>query len=754
MLVVVAENLMRKPRVAERRDCFNQFGVRGLPARKWLAVLVIMFFGLGRPASAAEPPTVKSVLVLYSFSDRSVNDSADSVKSALRARVPWPVNFYVEYMESRRFDDEGYEKSQVESLRHTFGGQKLDLVIVEAYPALEFAVKHRDQLFPGVPIVFSDIDAGRIEGLKMWPGVTGVTETVDVQGTIDLALHLQPDTNEVAIITNTSGFERYWLAAVHTELLRHQGKVREIDLVGLPTGQLLEKVAALTPQTVVLFQLAPQDSIQPAIGAYDILAAVGRRVPTYCIFPVVCLDHGGIGGADIDVKEQTALMAELARRVLSGERPESIPVVHGTADRVRVDWRQLRRWNISESALPPGSQVLYRQPTLWERDRKYIIAAILLIVAQSLLIVGLLWQRARKRKAEAVLLESEKRFRVMADTTPSLVWMCNQEGKVTYLNDRRVAFTGRDPDAGYDDTWTAYVHPDDRKNVLDANARGLESHEAYSKEYRLRRRDGVYRWMFDVASPRVNGDGAFAGFIGSAIDITDQKLAQEALESVSGRLIEAQETERSRIARELHDDVCQRLALLSMELEQANRSLNASPAATNERLEGIKLHCSEIAGDVQALSHQLHSSKLDYLGIVAAIRGFCKEFAKQHNVSVAFTDENVPKPLPKDISLCLFRVAQEALHNALKHSGVSHFVVDLRGTADQVQLEVRDRGAGFDAKEVGRNRGLGLVSMQERIHLVHGTFSLESKLGQGTRIITSVPVVADQGASLAAAGNM
>lgn len=136
-----------------------------------------------------------------------------------------------------------------------------------------------------------------------------------------------------------------------------------------------------------------------------------------------------------------------------------------------------------------------------------------------------------------------------------------------------------------------------------------------------------------MASPRVNGDGSFSGFIGSAIDVTDQKLAQEALEKGSGQLIEAQEKERSRIARDLHDDICQRLALLSMELEQANRTLNGSPTVTNERLEEIQRHCSQIADDVQALSHQLHSSKLDYLGIVAAIRGFCKEFAKQHQVN-------------------------------------------------------------------------------------------------------------------------
>jgi PAS domain S-box-containing protein len=174
----------------------------------------------------------------------------------------------------------------------------------------------------------------------------------------------------------------------------------------------------------------------------------------------------------------------------------------------------------------------------------------------------------------------------MADTTPTLIWMADQDGKVTYLNRRRVEFTGSDPGAGYEDTWTAFVHPDDLESVLAANTRALERRESFSKEYRLRRGDGVYRWMFDVASPRLNGDGSFAGFIGSAIDITDQKLAQEALESVGGRLIEAQEKERTRIARDLHDDICQRLALVSVGLAQATRN-GASPD-TRAHLEEIR----------------------------------------------------------------------------------------------------------------------------------------------------------------------
>jgi PAS domain S-box-containing protein len=126
-----------------------------------------------------------------------------------------------------------------------------------------------------------------------------------------------------------------------------------------------------------------------------------------------------------------------------------------------------------------------------------------LVVAQSLLIAGLLWQRARKRKAEAVLRESEKRFRVMANTTPSLIWMCDHEGKVTYLNDRRLAFTGALRNSGYGDAWSAYVHRDDLENVLDRISQALRNSESYSEEYRLRRWDGVYRWMLDVAAPRV-----------------------------------------------------------------------------------------------------------------------------------------------------------------------------------------------------------------------------------------------------------
>jgi signal transduction histidine kinase len=221
-------------------------------------------------------------------------------------------------------------------------------------------------------------------------------------------------------------------------------------------------------------------------------------------------------------------------------------------------------------------------------------------------------------------------------------------------------------------------------------------------------------------------------------------VAQQALEKVSGQLIEAQEKERRRIARDLHDDICQRLALLSMELDQANRGVNEAPDVTKHRLKEIRQHCSEIAGDVQSLSHELHSSRLDYLGIVSAIGGFCHEFSRQHEVSVEFTDRDVPAELPREVSLCLFRVTQEALHNAVKYSGVNEYQVELTATEEEIQLAVSDSGRGFDVEVAKKNRGLGLVSMQERVHLVHGSLHVESEPGKGTRIFAVVPLLGEK----------
>ena len=701
----------------------------------WLVVLSILLCVVIRSAAATQP-AAKNVLILHNWTN--LPQSWTLMKSTVQARVPDQINFYTASVENPRFEEKTYQEDLAETLRG-YGGVKLDVVVAATYPVLQFAIQYRDKMFPGVPIVFTDVSSQQEQDVP--PGVTGVISPQGIRETIDLALRLHPETTSVAIITGVSAWDKYWLSVAHSELLRHQGKVREIDIIEPEGLGILDKVAQLPPHTVVLFQLRPADFVQPALGPIDVLAAVAQRLPTYSAWQGLALTHGGVGGAYRNLPKEAVLNGEIVARVLSGERPENIPFVHDSDLQVHVDWQALQRWHIPETALPLGAVVDNRPTSFWQRNQKYIVIAIVLVVAQAMLLTALLWQRARKRKAEAVLRESEQRFRVMADTTPSLVWMCDERGRITYLNDRRVAFTGPDTKKGYGDNWITYVHPDDVERMLGTLFEALKVKQPFSQEYRLRRSDGVYRWMFDVASPRMNGDGTFGGFIGSSIDTTDQKLAQLALEKVAGQLIEAQEKERSRIARDLHDDICQRLALLSMEIDQADRTSNGSSAATQDGLQNIKEHCSEIASDVQSLSHHLHSSKLDYLGIVAAIRSLCTEFSRQHKVNIYFNEKDVPKHLPKDISLCLFRIAREGLQNAVKYSGTNQFSVALWAIEEEVQLVVKDAGAGFDVEEAKKQRGIGLLSMQERIHLVHGRFSVDSKPGMGTRIFAAVPFV-------------
>lgn len=182
-----------------------------------LLVASLIFLALACSPSSAEHERTKNILVINSFSDRTW-DMVAILKPPFRARISSPVNFYSEYAEIAAFSNEGYEQGLVESLKSKYSGQPLDLVVTVAYPALQFAVKHRDELFPGVPIVFICVDSRRLVGQKIWPAVTGVTMTAHFEATIELALRLHPDTNAIAVITGNSDFDRFWFAQIHTEV--------------------------------------------------------------------------------------------------------------------------------------------------------------------------------------------------------------------------------------------------------------------------------------------------------------------------------------------------------------------------------------------------------------------------------------------------------------------------------------------------------------------------------------------------------
>jgi PAS domain S-box-containing protein len=223
-------------------------------------------------------------------------------------------------------------------------------------------------------------------------------------------------------------------------------------------------------------------------------------------------------------------------------------------------------------------------------------------------------------------------------------------------------------------------------------------------------------------------------------DITDRKQAEAALASIGRKLIAAQEQERARIGRELHDDINQRLAMLAVELEQ----LQENPSEVLSRVQELRKGITQISNDVQALSHDLHSSKLEYLGIVAGLKSWCREFAERQKMEIDCRHD-VRSTLPTEIGLCLFRVLQEALHNAAKYSGVKRIEVQLHEESGEIHLIVSDSGRGFDTEAVKERKGLGLINMRERVRLVNGTIAIESKPKCGTSIHVRVPLDSEPG---------
>jgi PAS domain S-box-containing protein len=363
-------------------------------------------------------------------------------------------------------------------------------------------------------------------------------------------------------------------------------------------------------------------------------------------------------------------------------------------------------------------------------------------------IVGVVADITDLKAAEYAVRESEQRFRLVANTAPVMIWMSGPDKLCTYFNQPWLDFTGRPIEAELGHGWAEKLYPGDVQLCLDTHMRAFDRHEPFQMQYRLRRHDGEYRWLLDMAVPRFNSNGSFAGYIGSCIDVTDRKLAEEALASLSGRLIDAQEEERKRIAREIHDDYSQRLALLAINLENLAEESGVSSVETNQRLHQVWSEISEMGADLHSLSHRLHSSTLESLGLVAGAKAFCREFAEQQEIQVDFANANVPRDVSGDVALCLFRIVQEGLRNIKRHSGTDRAEVRLECSGEKLHLSVVDRGRGFDVNSRSPRSGIGIRSMEERLRSLGGQLEVTSQPMEGTRIDAWLPFkVASQSAA-------
>jgi len=451
------------------------------------------------------------------------------------------------------------------------------------------------------------------------------------------------------------------------------------------------------------------------------------------------LGRGIVGGPLLDIAEVSRNATAVALRLLQGEVASRITTSSQRPGPPQFDWRELRRWGIDENRLPPGSVVQFREPTPWQRYRWQVVS-VLVGFAEALLILTLVTTQVKRRRAERSLRESEQRFRLLANAAPIMLWMADSDHRCTNVNRAYLDFTGRTLEAEQGHGWTDAIHPDDVKNSLETCVRAFNRRDPIEMEYRLRRHDGEYRWVFITGIPRFTEDGSFVGYIGSSIDITEHKLAKEALSGLSRKLMEAHEGERAVIARDLHDDVGQRLVGLTMQLHSLSHMLSHEAGDARLRIREVCSQAADLERDVQAISHQLHSSSLEHLGLASAAADLCHELSRRHDVGIGFRKEDVPDDLPKEVALNMFRVLQEALSNALRHSGARDIWVKLSGRPEEIELEVTDNGIGFDPEAAIRSHGLGLISMQERLGLVDGAVLFESQIGAGTRVHARVPL--------------
>jgi signal transduction histidine kinase len=586
----------------------------------------------GLVAAASSDDRQKHVLVLYSTRrDAQVAVLGErDLPRMLDLGLPEGVDYYSEYIDRVRFGQPEYRSAFRDFLRLKYQSRRFDVVIAMGDVPLEFVGTNRAVLFADAPIVFYS-NGPPPQKIR---NATGVIIRLNFSGTIDFAKRLQPDLRQVFVVNGEENGDLTYEKAARSQFQPFEPQLTFTYLTGLRTKDLDARLAALPLHSMVYYVVVNRDgageNFHP-LGYAEHVAAVANA-PTYSWVDST-MDRGVVGGNLKNQERQTQVVGQLALRVLRGENADRIPISSPELNENQVDWRQLRRWGISEARLPVGTRVRFRELSIWDRYKFYFAGALAVLLAQTVLIAGLLVQRARRRQAEEQVRGSQAELQ------------------------------------------KSYV--------------------------------------------RIRDLGA--------------------------RLLNAQESERARIARELHDDVSQQMALLEMDLKLLGRALQKDDEGLAD---DALLRARTVARSVHDLSHRLHPAKLRLIGLVPALSGLQRELS-QSDLPIGFTHENVPAPITPEVTLCLFRVVQESLQNAAKYSHARQVSVNLTGTAAGLLLTVADDGVGFDV-EAAWGKGLGLISIGERLEAIGGTFRIQSQAGSGTRLEVVIPPRVVEGADTVA----
>ena len=671
------------------------------------------------PLSAMARGETRHVLVLSSSERPFAPQSgfADALMRELIRSSREPINFVEVSVQAARASGDAPDVSTAQRVLFASGSHKLDLVITIGGPAALFAQQSRRELFPAAPMLIAGVDRRFVEHGTFTHNETSVATQHDPALMIDEILRLLPETRTVMVVVGASQVEQFWLQEMKREFRRFGGRLQFFWTNELSFDEIVERCRTMPAQSAIFFAILSLDGKGEPRVEGDALASL-HAVSNVPMFALSGIGRGIVGGPLLSIDELSLTTAQVALRVLAGESPGSITTPTQRTGQPTYDARELRRWKIDERRLPPASVVLFREPTLWQRDQRPIAFGALLggiPVVAIVLLVGLIKQRRDKSRGPVV---KDVLTPGPADATVR-VWTAGADG-------RRV-------DAGHapGDSWTALVHPDDAERCRETYRRALERREPFQMEYRVREGDGVERWILDTGLVRVSAKD-FDGFVGSTVDVTTLGRARTELSNLSRHLMQAQERERAALARTLHEDVCQRMMALTLRLHNL-------PGTAHDEVADISEKLASLVGDIVAVSDPVHQ-KLEMLGLTATGRGFCEDVSARYDVAIHFQEEHVPRDLPLDIALALFRVLQEATVNAVVHSAAREVWVSVRGTAVEIRLHIVDHGVGFDTQRPLPSGGVGLVAIRERLKLVNGDSVIASRPGEGTRVEAWVPL--------------